>query len=146
MAVLWCLAYAFSASERIVVSDGKLVIVESQWWGRKVERAEIPTKEITYVELVMGGGRNDSHKLEIQGAGGRVLKRLSGYGREVSGYQIGLMEAIRCCPGATFERERLPNLSFVVIGVFLLMPLAMACSGLEIAPVVQKEKRDYWDA
>lgn len=148
IAVLWCFAYAFSESERIVVSDGKLVIVESQWWGRKVERAEIPIKDITYVELVMGGGgrtsNKHSHKLEIQGSGGRVLKRLTGYGREVSGYQIGLMEAIRCRPGTAFERERLPNLSTVFVGIFLLMPMALACSGLEIARPVQKKA--YWDA
>ena len=142
IAVLWCFAYAFSESERIVVSDGKLVIVESQWWGRKVERTEIPIKDITYVELVMGGGgrtsNKHSHKLEIQGSGGRVLKRLTGYGREVSGYQIGLMEAIRCRPGTAFERERLPNLSTVFVGIFLLMPMALACSGLELAPTTRK--------
>ena len=142
MAVLCCFAYAFSESERIVVSDGKLVIIESQLWGRKVERAEIPTKDITYVKLVMG---RDKHALEIQGAAGKVLKRLSGYGREVSGYQIGLMEAIRCRPGATFDRERLPNLSIIFVGIFLLMPMALACSGLEIASIMRKEK-DYWDA
>ena len=144
MAVLLCFAYAFSESERIVVSDGKLVIIESRWWGRKVERTEIPAKDITYVKLVMGSGKHASHKLEIQGAGNHVLKRLSGYGREVSGYQIGLMKAIRCRPGATFDRERLPNLSTVLLGIFLLMPMALACSGLEIVRTVQR--KDYWDA
>ena len=139
MAMLWCFVYASSASERIVVSDGKLVIIESQWWGRKVERTEIPTKDITYVKLVMRGGKASSYKLEIQGVGGRVLKRLSGYGREVSGYQIGLMEAIRCRPGTTFERERLPNLSIVFLGMSLLLPMALACSGLEIAPTAPKQ-------
>jgi hypothetical protein len=73
-----------------------------------------------------------------------VLKRLTGYGREVSGYQIGLMEAIRCRPGTAFEKERLPNLSTVFVGIFLLMPMALACSGLEIARPVQKKA--YWDA
>lgn len=144
MAVLLCFAYAFSESERIVVSGGKLVITESRWWGRKVERTEIPVKDITYVELVMGRGKHASHELEIQGAGKQVLKRLYGYGREVSGYQIGLMEAVRRRPGATFDRERLPNLSTVMLGIFLLMPMAFACSGLEIARPVQK--KDYWDA
>jgi hypothetical protein len=144
IAVLWCFAYAFSESERIVVSDGKLVIVESQWWGRKIERTEIPAKDITYVKLVMGGGKRASYELEIQGADNHVLKRLAGYGREVGGYQIGLMEAIRCRPGATFDRERLPNLSIVLLGIFLLMPMALACSGLEIARTVQKKA--CWDA
>ena len=147
IAVLCCFAYAFSESERIAVSGGKLVIIESQWWGRKVERTEIPIKDITYVELVMGGGgrtsNKHSHKLEIQGSGGRVLKRLTGYGREVSGYQIGLMGAIRSRHGATFDRERLPNLSTIMLGVFLLMPMAIACSGLEIARPIQK--KDHWD-
>lgn len=144
MGVLLCFVYAFSESERIVVSDGKLIITESRWWGRKIERTEIPAKDITYVKLVMGGGRRASHELEIQGAGNHVLKRLAGYGREVGGYQIGLMEAIRCRPGATFDRERLPNLSTVLLGIFLLMPMALACSGLEIARPVQK--KDCWDA
>ena len=134
IAVLCCFAYAFSESERIVVSGGKLVIIESQWWGRKVERTEMPTKDITYVKLLMG---RDKYALEIQGAGGKVLKRLSGYGREVSGYQIGLMGAIRSRHGATFDRERLPNLSTIMLGVFLLMPMAIACSGLEIARPVK---------
>ena len=140
IAVLCCVAYAFSESERIVVSDGKLVIIESHWWGRKIERTEMPIKDITYVKLLMG---RDKHALEIQGAGGKALKRLSGYGREVSGYQIGLMGAIRSRHGATFDRERLPNLSAIMLGVFLLMPMAIACSGLEIARPIQK--KDHWD-
>ena len=100
----------------------------------------MPTKDITYVKLLMG---RDKHALEIQGAGGKVLKRLSGYGREVSGYQIGLMGAIRSRHGATFDRERLPNVSTIMLGVFLLMPMAIACSGLEIARPIQK--KDHWD-
>ncbi len=138
-------AYAFSAHERVAVSDGKLVITESRWWGRKILKTEIPAKDITYVKLVMPtvSSKPHDHKLEILGEGDRVMKRLSGYGREVSGYQMGLMRAIRFRSVATFDRGRFPNLSFVLLGIFLLLPMALACGGPEPAPPAQKKNDGF---
>ncbi len=125
---MYCCAYAFSKWERILVADGNLVITQTRWWGREVEKTEIPTKDITYVQLRLGsvrGGRNN--RLEIQGIGGRVLKELTGFGRDVSGYQIGLMQSLKCRSGTPFDRERYPNFGLLGIGIFLLLPMAMVC-------------------
>ena len=112
LALVSSVAFAFSSHERIRVADGTLVIEQSQWWGRHVERTEIPASDITYVDFK----GIKTHDLLILGANGRVLKRLSGYGRGVSGYQIGLMESLKCCPGTPFDASRFPNKLFPLWG------------------------------
>ena len=110
-------AFAFSSHERIRVADGTFVIEQSQWWGCRVERTEIPASDITYVDF-------KGFKMRILGANGRVLKRLTGYGRGVSGYQIGLMESLKCRPGKPFDASRFPNKFFAFVGFLLLIPLS----------------------
>lgn len=128
--VVFCLAHAFSRRERIVVADGNLVITETRWWGRQVEKTEIPAKDIAYVKRRGGSGKGAMHRLEIQGAGGRVLKELTNFGRDVSDYQIGLMQSLKRCPGAPFDRERHPNFGLFGIGLFFILPMSVACCGL----------------
>lgn len=120
LALVSSVAFAFSSHERIRVANGTLVIEQSQWWGRHVERTEIPAGDITYVDFK----GNKTHDLLILGANGRVLKRLSGYGRGVSGYQIGLMESLKCRPGKPFDASRFPNKLFAFVGFLLLIPLS----------------------
>ena len=120
LALVSSVAFAFSSHERIRVADGTLVIEQSQWWGRRVERTEIPASDITYVDFK----GIKTHDLLILGANGRVLKRLSGYGRGVSGYQIGLMESLKCHPGKPFDASRFPNKFFAFVGFLLLIPLS----------------------
>lgn len=120
LALVSSVAFAFSSHERIRVADGTLIIEQSQWWGRHVERTEILASDITYVDFK--GFK--THDLLILGANGRVLKRLSGYGRGVSGYQIGLMESLKCRPGTPFDASRFPNKFFAFVGFLLLIPLS----------------------
>lgn len=120
LALVSSVAFAFSSHERIRVADGTLVIEQSQWWGRHVERTEIPASDITYVDFK----GIKTHDLLILGANGRVLKRLSGYGRGVSGYQIGLMKSLKCRPGTPFDASRFPNKLFAFVGFLLLIPLS----------------------
>ena len=120
LALVSSVAFAFSSHERIRVAAGTLVIEQSQWWGRHVERTEIPASDITYVDFE--GFK--THDLLILGANGRVLKRLTGYGRGVSGYQIGLMESLKCHPGTPFDASRFPNKFFAFVGFLLLIPLS----------------------
>jgi len=120
LALVSSVAFAFSSHERIRVADGTLVIEQSQWWGRHVERTEISASDITYVDFK--GGK--THDLLILGANGRVLKRLTGYGRGISGYQIGLMESLKCHPGMPFDASRFPNKFFAFVGFLLLIPLS----------------------
>ena len=120
LALVASVAFAFSSHERIRVADGTLVIEQSQWWGCRVERTEIPASNITYVDFK--GFK--THDLRILGANGRVLKRLSGYGRGVSEYQIGLMESLKCRPGTPFDASRFPNKFFAFVGFLLLIPLS----------------------
>ena len=120
LALVASVAFAFSSHERIRVADGTLTIEQSQWWGCHVERTEIPAGDITYVDF-KGIKASD---LLILGANGRVLKRLTGYGRGVSGYQIGLMESLKCHPGTPFDASRFPNKFFAFVGFLLLVPLS----------------------
>ena len=120
LALVASVAFAFSSHERIRVTDGTLVIEQSQWWGRRVERTEIPASDITYVDFK----GIKPHDLLILGANGRVLKRLTGYDRGVSGYQIGLMKSLKCRPGKPFDASRFPNKFFAFVGFLLLIPLS----------------------
>lgn len=120
LALVASVAFAFSSHERIRVADGTLVIEQSQWWGRRVERTEIPASDITYVDFK----GIKTHDLLILGANGRVLKRLSGYGRGVSGFRIGLMKSLKCRPGTPFDASRFPNKVFAYVGFMLLIPLS----------------------
>ena len=120
LALVASVAFAFSSHERIRVADGTLIIEQSQWWGRHVERTEIPASDITYVDFK--GFK--THDLLILGANGRVLKRLTGYGRGVSGYQIGLMESLKCRPGTPFDASRFPDKISAFVGFLLLIPLS----------------------
>ena len=120
LALVASVAFAFSSHERIRVADGTLIIEQSQWWGCHVERTEIPASDITYVDFK----GIKTHDLLILGANGRVLKRLTGYGRGVSGYQIGLMESLKCHPGMPFDASRFPNKFFAFVGFLLLIPLS----------------------
>ena len=120
LALVASVAFAFSSHERIRVADGTLIIEQSQWWGRHVERTEISASDITYVDFK----GIKTHDLLILGANGRVLKRLTGYGRGVSGYQIGLMESLKCHPGTPFDASRFPNKFFAFVGFLLLIPLS----------------------
>ena len=120
LALVASVAFAFSSHERIRVADGMLIIEQSQWWGRHVERTEISASDITYVDFK--GFK--THDLLILGANGRVLKRLSGYGRGVNGYQIGLMESLKCRPGTPFDASRFPDKIFAFVGFLLLIPLS----------------------
>ena len=120
LALVASVAFAFSSHERIRVADGTLIIEQSQWWGRYVERTEIPASDITYVDF-KGFKTRD---LRILGANGRVLKRLTGYGRGVSGYRNGLMKSLKCRPGTPFDASRFPNKFFAFVGFLLLIPLS----------------------
>jgi hypothetical protein len=120
LALVTSVAFAFSSHERIRVADGMLIIEQSQWWGRHVERTEISASDITYVDFK----GIKTHDLLILGANGRVLKRLTGYGRGISGYQIGLMESLKCHPGMPFDASRFPNKFFAFVGFLLLIPLS----------------------
>lgn len=126
-----CFAYAFSGRERIVVDGGTLTIEESKWWGCETAVSRIPVKDITYIDFRSCG--RSSWDLYILGKDRRLIRRLEGYGRDVSRYQIGLMEAIRCQAGTKFDKSRFTNMFFLALGFFLLLPAAFACGGFEIA-------------
>jgi hypothetical protein len=130
---VYCCAYASSKWERIVVADGNLVITQTHWWGCKIEKTVIPTKDITYVQLRIGCGKGALNRLEIQGVDGRVLKELTDFGRDVSDYQIGLMQSIKCRPGTPFDRERHPKFGCLGIGIFFLLPMSLVCFLDELA-------------
>ena len=133
-AVALSFAFAFSSKERIVVEDGKLTIEETKWWGRESTISSIPVRDISYVDLKWG------RTIEILGNDRRVIRRLQGYGREVSGYQIGLMEAIKSRPGTVFDRSRYTNADFVGVGMFLFIFAAFACGGFDVVPKADKKE------
>ena len=134
VAVAACFVYAFSAQEHLFVEDGMLVIEETEWYGHESSVSKIPFKDITYINL-KSHGRGSWH-LDILGKDRRIIRRLHNYGREVSGYQIGLMQAIKCRPGTPFDRSRYTHLFFIALGFFLLIPAAFACGGFETAPKI----------
>jgi len=141
VAILWCGAYGFSGFERIVVRNGAVEIVQSEWWGRRVTETKIPTKDITYVDFKStgGGARSGSkHRLLFLGKDDRLIKRTDGYGNEISGYQIGLMESVKCRPGTPFDRTRSTTKFFRILALLLILPLALSC-GLESCHLYSKD-------
>jgi len=129
LAILWCGAYGFSGFERIVVRNGAVEIVQSEWWGRRVTETKIPTKDIAYVGFKSTGTSRggSSHCLLFLGKDNRLIKRIDGYKNGICGYQTGLMESIKCRPGTPFDRTRSTTTFFRFLALFLILPLALSC-------------------
>lgn len=130
---LWCLlavilglvVYSTSGTQRVAIENGNLIIVISEWWGRRVVKESVPMKDIRYFYFKFAGGRGRSANIFVQGPDGKNLARIDGSCETMSRYQQRLMELVRCGKKGTFDETRVTTRSFRFLAGLLLIGCAL---------------------
>ena len=142
LGILFSAVYSTSGTMRVVLEEGALKIIRSEWWGHRVAQEKVPVKDIWYIDFKFTGGPKSSMaRLDVQDKSKKVLATIEGPMNAMSRYQQRLMGIIRCGKKEQFDETRKTKLVFVGLAVFLLVFCAICCMSSED----QVSIPDDWD-